>query len=132
MCLALAPSFLYAQDDDVYDDTEEMVDEEPSSKGKKKNWRERFGSVTGTIMTDVQYYFKDTLINAFYPPERVRLNALAQVNYSFRGFTAGARIEEFRNPLGGFPARYQGWGVPYRHISYNHKYVGITVGSTLR
>ena len=87
------------------------------------------GSVTGNVEIKTQYYANDTQINAQVPPERLSLNAFANVNYTLWKFTAGIRFESYLPVFLGYPERFDGTGIGYRFISFKHKGLEITAGT---
>ncbi len=87
------------------------------------------GHLSGNFQSDFQYYNADSLIGAPDVPEKMLLNAFANVNYVKGHFSAGLRFESYQNALLGFDPRYKGNGIPYRFISYNNYGVEVTAGS---
>jgi len=87
------------------------------------------GSIQGNFQLDAQYYQKDSSINAAEVPEKLLMNAFANLIYTNGNFTAGLRYESYRNPLLGFDTRYKGSGIAYRFASYKIDDLEITVGN---
>ncbi|MDD3876732.1 MAG: DUF6029 family protein [Bacteroidales bacterium] len=87
------------------------------------------GQLTGNFQTDFQFYNPDSLIGAPVVPEKLLLNAFANVNYTFKNFTAGVRFESYLNALQGYDTRYNGTGIPYKYFQYNNHGLGVTVGN---
>ncbi len=87
------------------------------------------GQVMGSFQTDVQYTFKDSIINAPYVPSRLLMNGYGQITYTLGGFSCGARYEAYLNPLLGIDPRYQGSGLPYRFAGYRRDNLQITIGN---
>jgi hypothetical protein len=87
------------------------------------------GRLWGNFQLDAQYYFPDTLIGAEDVPEKVRMNAFANINYSWQDFTVGMRFESYQPALLGFDPRYRGNGIPYRFASYTRDNLEVTVGN---
>jgi hypothetical protein len=88
-----------------------------------------FGQIHGNIQTDVQYYRQDSLIGAPDVPEKMLMNGYANINYTRDDFSAGIRYESYLNALQGFPAGYQGTGIPYRYARYKAGELDVTVGN---
>jgi hypothetical protein len=87
------------------------------------------GRVWGNFQMDAQYYQSDTLIGAPEVPEKILMNAFANLNAEYRGFTVGLRYESYQNPLLGFDNRYRGSGIPYRFASYTQDNLEVTLGN---
>ncbi len=87
------------------------------------------GTVTGNVEIRTQYYADDTGINAQVPPERLGLNAFANVNYTLWKFTAGIRFESYLPVLLGYPNRFEGTGIGYRFIQFDDKNISVTAGT---
>jgi len=85
--------------------------------------------VWGNFQMDAQYYQSDTLIGAPEVPEKILMNAFANINAEFRGFTVGMRYESYQNPLLGFDSRFRGSGIPYRFASYTQDNLEVTLGN---
>ena len=96
--------------------------------GQKNEETPQYGRISGLFHADAQNYFKDPAIGAPEVPERLRVNAFANLNYSYKKFGAGVRLEDYRNPLLGFPARYVGGGLANRFVSYNSERLSVTLG----
>lgn len=86
-------------------------------------------NITGNVETTFQYLNEDTLIGAQQPPEKTVLNSYALVNYNFKGFRAGVRIESYLPHILGYPDRFSGTGLGYRYVGYTHDKVEVTVGN---
>ena len=67
-------------------------------------------NVTGNVETTFQYLNEDTLIGAQQPAEKTVLNSYALVNYDYKGFKAGLRIESYLPHILGYPDRFSGTG----------------------
>jgi len=87
------------------------------------------GKITGNYCIDAQYYNKDSLIGAEEIDEKVRINALANINYINDKFSAGIRFEMYQNPLVGFSPKLKGQGIAYRYANYNHGDWEVTIGN---
>jgi len=88
-----------------------------------------FGEVHGNFQTDAQYYIPDSSIGADPAPEKMLMNAFANIIYTKGKFTAGIRYESYLNVRQGFDSRYQGNGIPYRFATYKSDQLEVTVGS---
>lgn len=86
-------------------------------------------NISGNVETTFQYLNEDTLIGAQQPSEKTVLNSYALVNYTFKGFRAGVRIESYLPHILGYPDRFSGTGLGYRYVGYSHEKVEITVGN---
>ncbi|MCS7086182.1 MAG: DUF6029 family protein, partial [Bacteroidia bacterium] len=82
----------------------EMVKNQASA-GRFQQDLPELGRLSGLFHMDAQNYFPDSAIGAPNVPERLRLNAFANLNYTHKHFSAGVRFEDYRHPLLGFPAR---------------------------
>ena len=87
------------------------------------------GEVHGNFQMDAQYYTPDSTIGAAPAPEKVLMNAFANVIYTKGNFTAGFRYESYLNARQGFDSRYQGNGILYRFATYKADFLEITAGS---
>ena len=61
--------------------------------------------------------------------KKIRSNGFLNLIYTNGGFSAGFRYESYLNALLGFPAGYEGNGVPYRFASYQKDKLSFTVGN---
>jgi len=87
------------------------------------------GQIHGSFQMDAQYYIKDSLIGAPQVPEKVLMNAFANLLYTNGDFSAGLRYESFQDVMQGFDPRNKGNGIPYRFISYKSDELHVTVGN---
>jgi len=85
--------------------------------------------VWGNFQLDAQYYLPDSLIDAPKVDEKIRMNAFANLNFSWQGFTMGMRYESYQNALLGYDPRYRGNGIPYRFASYQQENLEVTLGN---
>jgi len=97
----------------------------PSFAQTNNNW----GEIHGNFQVDAQYYNPDSAIGAPPVPEKMLMNAFANIIYTKGNFTAGVRYESYLNALQGFDPRYKNSGIPYRFASYKVNNIEITVGS---
>ncbi|MFH0867542.1 MAG: DUF6029 family protein [Bacteroidota bacterium] len=87
------------------------------------------GQIHGSFQLDAQYYMEDTLIGAPEVPEKVLMNAFANIIYTNGDFSAGLRFESFQNVMQGFDPRNKGNGIPYRFASYKSDELQVTIGN---
>jgi len=87
------------------------------------------GQIHGSFEMDAQYYIKDSLIGAPDVPQKVLMNAFANILYTNGNFSAGFRYESYQDVLQGYDPRNIGNGVPYKFISYKSDELEITVGN---
>lgn len=87
------------------------------------------GHVTGNIQLDGQISSKDSVIGADEVPEKLLLNARADILYTNGNFSAGLRFEAYQNPMLGFNAKYKGQGVANYFAAYNGDRLSVTVGN---
>ncbi|MFZ4412500.1 MAG: DUF6029 family protein [Bacteroidales bacterium] len=87
------------------------------------------GSVQGNFQLDAQFYQKDSTIGANDVPEKMLMNAFANIIYTNGNFSSGLRYESYRNPMLGFDSRYKGSGIAYRYAAYKVDEFEITVGN---
>lgn len=87
------------------------------------------GHVTGNIQLDGQVSRADSVIGASDVPEKLLLNARADILYTNGGFSAGLRFEAYQNPLLGFNAKYRGQGVANYFAAYNGDRLSVTIGN---
>jgi len=86
--------------------------------------------ISGNFQFDGMYYNHDSVIGAPEVPEKVLMNAFANINYNNGPFSAGLRFENYLHALQGFDPRYKGIGIPYRFASFEKCKFGITVGNS--
>lgn len=87
------------------------------------------GRLWGNFQLDAQYYFQDSLIEAPNVPEKILMNAFANINYSWQDFTVGMRFESYQNALLGYDTRYKGNDIGYRYASYTRDNLEVTLGN---
>lgn len=89
-----------------------------------------FGTVTGNLQIDAQYYTQDSAIAATEVDEGMRMNGFLNLIYSRGNFSAGIRYEAYMKPLLGFEEQYtEGNGLTYRYASYKSGDLDVTVGN---
>ena len=87
------------------------------------------GHVTGNIQVDAQMSRADSVIGAEDVPEKMLMNARADILYQNGDFSAGLRFEMYQNPMLGFDARYKGQGLANYFVSYNGDWLSVTAGT---
>ncbi len=87
------------------------------------------GHVTGNVQLDGQMSKADSAIGAQDVPEKLLMNARADVLYTNGDFSAGLRLEMYQNPLLGFDARYKGQGLANYFVAYNGEQLSVTAGN---
>lgn len=87
------------------------------------------GHVTGNVQLDAQMSREDTVIGASDVPEKMLMNARADILYTNGDFSAGLRFEAYQNPLLGFDAQYTGQGLANYFVAYNGKLLSVTAGN---
>lgn len=87
------------------------------------------GHVTGNVQLDAQMSREDTVIGAENVPEKLLMNARADILYTNGDFSAGLRFEMYQNPLLGFDAQYKGQGLANYFVAYNGKQLSVTAGN---
>lgn len=87
------------------------------------------GHVTGNVQLDGQMSRADSTIGAQDVPEKLLLNARADILYTNGDFSAGLRFEMYQNPLLGFDARYKGQGLANYFVAYNGERLSVTAGN---
>jgi hypothetical protein len=90
----------------------------------------RNSQVSGNFQFDGMYYNKDSLIGAPDVPQKVLMNAYANINYTNGPFSAGFRFENYLYALQGFDPRFKGIGIPYRYASFEKDKFTITIGNS--
>ena len=89
----------------------------------------RTGQIHGNFGLVGQYYLTDSLIGAADVSENFLMNTYANLTYTKGNFTAGVRFESYLNALEGYDKRYNGVGLPYRFVSYQHEKLNFTIGN---
>lgn len=86
------------------------------------------GHVTGNVQFDGQMSSADSIIGAADVPEKMLMNARADILYTNGGFSAGLRFEMYQNPMLGFNPDYEGQGIANYFVSYNSQKLTVTAG----
>ncbi len=87
------------------------------------------GHVTGNVQLEGQMSHADTTIGAGEVPERLLMNARADILYTNGDFSAGLRFEAYQNPLLGFDAQYTGQGIANYFVAYKTQRLAVTAGT---
>lgn len=87
------------------------------------------GHVTGNIQLDGQVSRADSTIGSSDVPEKLLMNARADILYTNGGFSAGLRFEAYQNPMLGFNAKYKGQGIANYFVSYQGDKLSLTAGN---
>ncbi|MDX1651248.1 MAG: DUF6029 family protein [Brumimicrobium sp.] len=87
------------------------------------------GDISGNVEAIYQYLVSDSAIGAVQPKEKSLVNAYANVNYRYKGFKTGIRIETYMPRILGYPDRFDGAGLGYRYVGYENDLVDITFGN---
>lgn len=86
------------------------------------------GHVTGNVQIDGQMSHADSIIGADTVPQRLLMNARADILYTNGDFSAGLRFEAYQPHLLGFDDRYNGQGLANYFVAYNGKRFSFTAG----
>ncbi len=87
------------------------------------------GHVTGNIQIDGQMSRADSTIGAEDVPEKMLMNARADILYTNGDFSAGLRFEMYQNSLLGFDSQWNGQGLANYFVSYNSNLLTVTAGN---
>jgi hypothetical protein len=87
------------------------------------------GHVTGNVQLDGQLSRADSVIGAQDVPEKLLMNARADILYTNGDFSAGLRFEAYQNPMLGFDNLYQGEGIANYFVSYQGDIISVTAGN---
>lgn len=87
------------------------------------------GHVTGNAQLDMQMSSKDSVIGANDVPEKMLMNARADILYTNGDFSAGLRFEAYQPPLLGFDSEYKGQGIANYFVSYRGERLSVTAGN---
>ena len=87
------------------------------------------GHVTGNVQLDAQMSSKDSIIGATDVPEKLLMNARADILYTNGDFSAGLRFEAYQNPMLGFDAQWKGQGLANYFVAYNGRRLSVTAGN---
>ncbi|MFM7218543.1 MAG: DUF6029 family protein [Bacteroidota bacterium] len=85
--------------------------------------------IHGNMQMDAQYYITDSAIRAPDVPEQMLFNGFTNFTYEKDNFSAGLRYEAYMNPILGYDRRYEGYGIPFRFLTYRNKELEVTAGN---
>lgn len=88
-----------------------------------------FGSITGQLQFDGQYYREDSLIGAEKVREQILSQGFMSLIYTNGSIEAGIRYETYQNPLLGIDPLFKGQGLPYRYAKYKNDFIEFTAGN---
>lgn len=90
-------------------------------------WKE--SRLSGSLETNNQYYLDNKRGNIVAPIKKFASNSYLNVNYQYKGFTAGLQLEGYNPALQGFPTRYQGNQLVRRFARYKNKWLDVQAGN---
>lgn len=85
--------------------------------------------IHGNLQIDAQLYRPDSAIGAPDVPEQMLSNGFTNFIYEKDNFSAGLRYEAYLNPILGYDPRYEGYGIPFRFLTYRKNELEITAGN---
>lgn len=88
--------------------------------------------ISGSMQMDGAYYLTDDkmgITDSTLDGKTMRMNGFTEINYNWKNFTAGMRVEAYLPPLLGYDADYQGVGVPYWFVNYKNDIIDVTAGN---
>ncbi|MEY4594149.1 MAG: hypothetical protein RIQ47_559 [Bacteroidota bacterium] len=85
--------------------------------------------IHGNLQIDAQLYRPDSAIGAPDVPEQMLFNGFTNFIYEKDNFSAGLRYEAYLNPILGYDPRYEGYGIPFRFLTYRKNELEITAGN---
>ena len=86
------------------------------------------GVLSGSLESNTILYVDDSRINSFAPDYRVGSNNYLKLDYVNGRFAAGLQSEYYPHPLQGFQKELQGFGVPFKYISWTEENWSVTAG----
>ena len=86
------------------------------------------GHVTGNVQLDAQMSSKDSIIGATDVPQKMLMNARADILYTNGDFSAGLRFEAYQDPMLGFDPQWKGQGVANYFVAYTGRRLSVTAG----
>jgi hypothetical protein len=110
-------------------DTAPAIAQPPAAGKKKITLPQGIGTLTGALLSDMQYLFRDAALGTPDVPEKFLNMSSLNLSYSNRNFSAGVRIEANLPPLLGFDARWRGVGLASRYIAFKNKYIMVQAGN---
>ncbi len=82
----------------------------------------------GNFNLDSQYYVPDPAIGADTVRHKFGMNAFSNINFSYKNFSAGIRLESYNKRLEGYP-NYDGTAIPFRFVYYGQENLEVTLGN---
>lgn len=86
------------------------------------------GIFNGSFESNTIFYVDDSKIGSFAPEYSVGSNNYLKLDYTKGRFSVGLQAEYYPHPLQGFPQELEGFGVPYKYVSWTDKHWSITAG----
>ena len=86
------------------------------------------GTLSGSLESNTIYYVDDSKINSFAPSYKVGSNNYLKLDYVNGAFALGLQSEYYPHPLQGFPTELEGFGIPFKYITYTDKNWSIIAG----
>lgn len=86
------------------------------------------GILSGSLESNTIYYVNDRKINSFAPNNRIGSNNYLKLDYVNGRFAAGLQSEYYPHPLQGFQKELEGFGVPFKYVSWIEKNWSVTAG----
>ena len=85
--------------------------------------------INGNFQMDAYTYSEDSLRGAESSDEKILMMSYANINASYKNFTAGIRYEGYMNSLQGYNPVNEGVGIPHYFATYRVDEIEVTVGS---
>lgn len=86
------------------------------------------GILKGSLESNTIVYVDDSQIHSEAPVHPVGSNNYLKLDYSYGKFTAGIQMEYYPQPLQGFQKELEGFGIPYKYLSWTDKSWSLTAG----
>ena len=86
------------------------------------------GTFSGSLESNTIYYVNDKRINSIVPSYKVGSNNYLKLDYVNGRFAAGLQSEYYPHPLQGFQKELEGFGVPFKFVSWTDRNWSITAG----
>ena len=86
------------------------------------------GIFNGSFESNTIFYVDDSKIGSLAPEYSVGSNNYLKLDYTKGRFSVGLQAEYYPHPLQGFPQELEGFGVPYKYVSWTDKHWSITAG----
>jgi len=85
--------------------------------------------ISGSFETNSIYYFKDSLINAKEPKDKIGSNSYFKLDFRRGNLSAGIQYEAYLPPLLGYSPFYEGNGIVHRYATYTNDLLSVTAGN---